>query len=164
MRRTASAAVALAGLLLLLLDPGPAAAGPAPNPRLDLLVFPGSISFPDANPDTVALVTSVPATVTVVLRVRNNRGGSWQLTLAASDQLRSGADTIAISNVTWVTTPATAPWTAGGTLALVPGQLVASGTDNQNWTFANLQFRLANLWTYAIGTYSTIATFTLSAP
>ncbi len=163
-RAAAAVAAALAGLLLVLLGPRPVAAGPAPDPRLDLFVFPGSISFPDANPDMVAFVTSSPATVTVALRVRNNRGGSWQLTVAANDHLRSGTDTIAINNVTWVTTPATGPWTSGGTLALVPGQLVASGTDNQNWTTANLQFRLANLWTYAVGTYSTIATFTLSAP
>lgn len=166
MRRTASDAVAaaLAGLLLLLLGPETAAAGPAPSPGLDLNVFPGSVSFPDANPDMVAFVSSVPTTITVELRVRNNGGGSWQLTLAANDHLQSGTDTIAISNVTWITTPATGPWIAGGTLALVPGQLVASGTNNQNWTSASLQFRLANLWTYAVGIYSTIATFTLSAP
>jgi hypothetical protein len=166
MRRTCLAALAALALALwaLVVSPRPAAA--AVGPTLRLTITPGSISFPDRNPDMPPpYVNSIPLTVQVRIRVRNNAGGTWQLTLAASDHLRSGADVITANNITWITSPAAPPWTPGGTLALAPGQTVASGQDDvQPDAFGNLEFRLANLWTYAVGVYSTTATFTLSAP
>lgn len=162
MRRTCLAlrvAVAVA-LGMLLSRPHPAAGVP---PNLSLTVTPGSMSFPDANPDMIPSLNSIPTTIQVAVRVVGDPNVPWQLTLAASDHLRSGADIITVNNVTWTASPATPPWTAGGTLALAPGQTVASGTGIVNQV-GDLQFWLANLWTYAPGVYSTTATFTLSAP
>ncbi|HWP34105.1 MAG TPA: hypothetical protein VNM66_00770 [Thermodesulfobacteriota bacterium] len=158
-----------APLILILLAAAasllPGVPAPAAAAQLNLNVNPASITFPDLNPDLSPSVPSTPATVRVRIRVRMNGGQPWQLTLAANDHLRSGADVITVDNVTWTTTPAAPPWTAGGTLALAPGQMVASGTGNVNPPeTADLAFRLANRWTYAVGTYTTTATFTLSAP
>ncbi len=164
MRRTSPAALVALAMALgaLVVSPRPAAGAPT----VTLIVSPGSISFPDRNPDMPPpYVNSIPMTVRVSVRVTGNGGGTWQLTLAATDHLRSGADVITAGNVTWVTTPSAPPWTPGGTLALAPGQTVASDSGNANPAIsADLEFRLANLWTYAVGVYSTTAVFTLSAP
>jgi hypothetical protein len=166
MRQTCPAALAALAVAVgaFVVSPRPAAAQAGPNIRVT--INPASISFPDRDPDMPPpYVNSIPTTIEVRIRVRDNAGGNWLLTLAANDHLRSGADVITVDNITWVTAPATPPWTSGGTMALAPGQTVASGQNDQDpEARADLEFRLANLWTYAAGVYSTTAVFTLSAP
>jgi hypothetical protein len=154
MRRLPVVAAAVAWCVLGL----PRPAGSAPT--VTLTVSTATISFADANPDLVPLVTGTPAPVTITVRVSGNGQGNWLLTIAANDLLRSGPDTIGVNNITWV---ASGPPFQAGTLALAPGQTVASGTKNANDT-GTVTFRLANLWTYAPGNYTTTATFTLTAP
>lgn len=157
MSRACVVAAALA--VMSLTAPRPAAAAPAVSVQLST----ASISFADANPDLAPLVVSTPAPVSVTIRVTGNAGGRWTLTVAAIDDLRSGADVIAAGNVTWTSSLAS-PWLPG-TLAVAPPQIVADGTGNVTPPqTSNLTFRFTNLWTHAPGNYTTSATFTITAP
>lgn len=161
-RRRLVPALALAAAALTTW-PAVAFAGPV-SPTLELTLGQSSISFPDANPDLVASVLATPALVPVTVRVTGNGGNQWRLTLVANDHLRSGAQTILASNVSWTSSITTSGFLAGGTLAVAAPQTVASGTGNINGVTSNLTFRLVNSWLYAPGVYTTTATFTLSAP
>jgi hypothetical protein len=119
----------------------------------------GSISFPDANPDTTA---SIPgnAALSVVAKGKTSTGSSITLTVLAGGDLTSGTDTIPVSNVTWTTgSSGFVAGTMNGTVA----QSVGSWTNSGNRP-GSLNFFLANSWDYAVGNYSTTATFTLTAP
>lgn len=119
-----------------------------------------TIPFASADPDTTPLIDA-PA-VTVTYRVRNNSFGNWQITLLAAGNLSSGVSTIPVSAVSWTATPA--PFQAGTMNAVVAQRLAAgSGNINPSQT-ASVVFRLANSWSYDVGDYSTVFTFTLIAP
>ena len=147
-------AVAALGLLLSI---APAAWAQ----RLALTVSPGNIQFASADPDTVPTITSAP--VSIQLRVQQNQGEPWQLTVQVNGDLVSGPSTIDASTVSWTATPA--PPFRNGTLNKTLAQVLASGTGNAlpnvNGT---ITFRLANSWTYDAGTYTQTIVFTLSAP
>jgi hypothetical protein len=150
-----AAAGATLGLLLV------AAPVPAAAQRLDLGVTPASIVIPTGDPDSVPVVSSAPAIVEY--RVRQNDSNPWVLTVLASGDLVSGAATIAISDVTWVATPA--PPFRNGTLSSSVAQTVASGTGSvPRPTSGSITFRLTNSWTYDAGIYTQSLVFTLSAP
>ena len=129
--------------------------------RLTLTVSPGNIQFASADPDTVPAITSAP--VSVQLRVQQNQGQPWQLTVRANGDLVSGPSIIDASTVSWTATPA--PPFRNGTLNKTVAQVLASGTGNAlpnvNGT---ITFRLANAWTYDAATYTQTIVFTLSAP
>jgi hypothetical protein len=151
------AVVAVALAVLSLAAPRPAAAA-----SVQLSLSTASISFPDANPELVPQIVSTPTPVSVTIQVAGNPG-AWQLTVAATGDLQSGADTIPVGNISW-TSSVGAPWLPGS-LAVVPPQTVAAGTGNLTPAqTSNLTFRIANLWTFAAGVYTTTATFTLFAP
>ena len=133
---------------------------PAAAQRLDLSVSPSVISFPDADPDAVPVIASVPVTVTY--RIGGNPT-TWRLTVLASGDLISGSATVDISNITWLATPA--PPFQSGTLSKTVAQTVASGVGNVNPAqTGSITFLLANAWTYTTGTYTQTIVFTLSAP
>ena len=75
-----------------------------------------SLTFPDADPDTVPLIASTPPTITITAKGRATEGGQITLTVQATDDLRSGVDTIPASAITWTATGA----------GFVPGTLSAS--------------------------------------
>ena len=126
-----------------------------------LTITPATISFASADPDTTPSIAA-PA-ITVRYHVRNNDTGSWQISLLATSDLTAGTATIGINNVTWTASP-TPPFQPG-TLSSTVAQTLASGTGNvQNTTIGTVVFRLANSWTYNVGTYSTSVVFTLTAP
>jgi hypothetical protein len=102
--------------------------------------------------------------VQVTYRVRGNPGPNpWTLSLLAGGDLISGGQTIDISNITWVATPA--PPFQNGTLSKTVAQTLASGTGNiPAGQTGSVTFRMANLWTYSAGTYTQTIVFTLSAP
>jgi hypothetical protein len=128
---------------------------------LRLTIAPATISFASADPDTTPSILA-PA-ITVSYRVRFNPTGNWRISLLASGDLTAGTATIAINNVTWTASP-TPPFQAG-TLSRTVAQTLASGTGNvQNTTTGTVVFRLANSWTYNVGSYSTSVVFTLTAP
>lgn len=137
-------------------------AAPASAQRVDLSLSTSTISFPSADPDTTPSVAA-PA-VQVTYRVRQNaENADWQITLLASGDLSSGLATIPVSNVTWTATPA--PPFQSGTMSAVVAQPLASGFGNVNPAQnAQVSFFLANSWSYGAGTYSTVFTFTLTAP
>jgi hypothetical protein len=120
----------------------------------------GTISFPDANPDTTP---SIPgnAALSIVAKGKTSTGSSVTLTvLATGDLTAGGSDVIPISNVTW-TTGSTG--FVAGTMNKTTAQTVGSWANSGNRP-GSISFFLANSWDYAVGSYSTTATFTLTAP
>lgn len=143
-------------LVVFLLWPTAAAAQ-----RLELAVSPLSITFPSADPDISPSVAAAPVVVSV--RIRQNQGTPWQLTVLANGDLISGSETVDITNVTWAATPA--PPFQNGTLSKAVAQRLAAGSGNVNPTQnGSVTFRLANSWIYSAGTYTQTIVFTLSAP
>ena len=58
-----------------------------------------------------------------------------------------------------------APPLQNGTLSKTVPQRIASGTGNVNPdSIGSITFRLANSWTYDLGSYTQTILFTLSAP
>jgi hypothetical protein len=128
---------------------------------LTLTVSPSTITFAAADPDTTPSIAA--SSITVSYRVRNNAAGSWRISLLASGDLTAGSATIPITNVTWTASPT--PRFQAGTLSRTLAQTLASGSGNvQNTTTGTVVFRLANSWTYNVGSYSTSVVFTLTAP
>jgi hypothetical protein len=119
-----------------------------------------TLTFPDADPDTVPLVTGVPAPLTISAKSRASQGMTVTLTVRANDDLRSGVNTISADMITWT---ASGAGFVGGTLSSAAARTVAtwagSGvrTGTQTYTFQNR-------WTYPTGTYTLTMTYTLSAP
>lgn len=117
------------------------------------------LTFPDADPDTVPQITGVPAAITITAKARATEGESVTLTVQASDDLRSGMNTIPASSITWT---ATGPGFVDGTLSGTTAQPVASwiGSGIRSGTQT---FRFQNLWSHPTGTYTLTMIFTLSA-
>lgn len=136
---------------------------PALAQKLELAVSlsPAVITFSSGDPDTVPLLSAPPLQITY--RVRGNGNSPWSLTVLAAGDLIAGGSRIDISNVTWVATPA--PPLQNGTLSKTVPQRIASGTGNVNPdSIGSITFRLANSWTYDLGSYTQTILFTLSAP
>ena len=154
-------------LVLFLLLATPAAAQQAtatlnanlpPIARLSLST--SGIMFPDADPDMVPIVPASPAAVTITAKARASFGGTITLTVEASDDLRSGLDTIAVSSITWT---AVGPGFINGTLSRATPQVLAT------WGTSGVQtgqqsFHFANRWTYSPGTYTVALVYTLASP
>ena len=125
-----------------------------------LTLTPAAISFPDANPDTVPQIAALPGPVTITAKARAPQGSAVNLTVLATDALRSGVVTIPATNVTWSTTGAGfVPGTLSASAAQPVGTWIGSGarTGTQSFLFANS-------WSLAVGTYSTTMIYTLSVP
>ncbi len=118
-----------------------------------------TISFPDADPDTVPTITASQGPITLTAKARTSQNGGVTLTVLASGPLRSGLKTIPESNITW--TAAGAGFT-NGTLNAVSAQTVAAWTGSGVRT-GTQTFIFKNLWSYAAGTYTLTMTYTLSA-
>jgi hypothetical protein len=122
-----------------------------------------TISFPNADPDTVASIPSAPTTVTFTCMVKTGAASLATLTVLATGDLTNTAtppDTIAINNVTWTTSGA--PFVVG-TMNKTTAQPVASWTGSGNRT-GTCSYFLANSWNYATGTYTASANYVLTAP
>lgn len=129
----------------------------SPAARAKLTLGAASITFPDADPDTSPTVAAGPVTVTS--SVRTGASSAVTLTVLCPD-LASGSDTIAINNVSW--TASGAGYVAGTmnkTTAQSAGSWTGSGTRAGSFTYS-----LVNSWSYATGTYTANATYTLTAP
>lgn len=125
--------------------------------RLSLSTF--TVSFPDADPDTVPNIPASQGPVTISAKARTSVNGAVTLTVQAADQLRSGLNTIPASQVTWT---ASGSGFSGGTLSAASAQPVAGWTGSGVHT-GTQTFFFKNLWSYASGTYTLTMTFTLSA-
>ncbi len=118
-----------------------------------------TVSFPDASPDSVPSIPASQGPITVTAKARTSINGAVTLTVLATDQLRSGLNTIPAANITW--TAAGAGFN-GGTLSTTTPQTVAAWTGS-GVRVGTQSFFFKNLWTYATGTYSLTMTFTLTA-
>ena len=118
-----------------------------------------SITFPDADPDTVPNIPALQGPITINAKARTSVNGAVTLTIQANDQLRSGLDTLPASQVTWT---ATGSGFTNGTLSAASAQVVAAWTGSGVHT-GTQTFFFRNLWSYPTGTYTLTMTFTLSA-
>jgi hypothetical protein len=151
-RRAAAVAAFVAGL---------ACGGRVSAQQLNLTITPASFTFPSADPDLSPVVAA--QSLTVLYRVRQNAQGNWLLTVRADGDLTAGAETIPISNVTWIGTPA--PPFQNGTMSRSVEQPVASGSGNvAAERTGSLTFHLVNSWNYSAGLYTQTFVFTLTAP
>lgn len=119
-----------------------------------------TITFPDANPDTVPLISSTGGPITITAKIRTSPGGTVSLSVLAADDLRAGVVTIPASSVTWT---ATGTGFVAGTMSTAVAQSVAVWVSSGS-RVGTQSYRLANSWTYATGSYSTTFTYTLTAP
>jgi hypothetical protein len=166
MRFLILSAIVVAGLVLLA-PPAPAAslaqsvsASANIGTLAKLAVSPASLLFADSDPDLVPSIPSATGPVTITAKARATAGATVLLALLATDDLRSGMDTIPISDLTWT---AAGAGFVGGTASKSASQPVAtwvnSGIRSGTQTFA-----LANPWTRVTGTYSVSLVYTLTAP
>jgi hypothetical protein len=118
-----------------------------------------ALMFPDADPDTVPSIQAAQGPITLSAKARTSPNGTVTLTVLASDQLRSGLDTIPASNITWVGSGA---GFVNGTLSTTAAQVV-TGWNGSGVRTGTQTFFFRNLWSYATGTYTLTMTYTLSA-
>jgi len=126
--------------------------------RAELTISPTTINFPDASPTTTP---SIPANSTVSVTANVRTGGTPTLKVLANGNLTSGANSIAITNVTW--TASAAPFIAG-TLNSATSQDAATFSSGSGSYSGVFTFALANSWARADGSYTQTATYTLTAP
>jgi hypothetical protein len=128
--------------------------------RAKLSLSSSTVSFASADPDTTPSIAATEGAITISAKGKTSSGSAITLSVLASDDLRSGSDTIAISNVTWT---ATGAGFAAGTLSRTVAQPVGSWTNSGSRT-GTQAYALANSWTYPAGSYTARATYTLAAP
>ena len=119
-----------------------------------------TVTFPDADPDTVPQVPASSGPLTITVKTRATPGTTVRLTILATDNLRSGVNTIPATALTWTTTGA---GYVGGTVNSFAAQTLGSWMDSginvgtQNYLFQNS-------WNYVPGTYNVVLMYTLAAP
>jgi hypothetical protein len=128
--------------------------------RAKLTLAPTTINFPDADPDVTPSIPANENSVIVLASVRTSSAGVSTLTCLANGDLNSGANNIAISNVSWTSSGA---GYVNGTMSKAAAQSVGSWTGS-GLNVGNLDFSLANSWAYNVGSYTQTVTYTLTAP
>jgi hypothetical protein len=119
-----------------------------------------TVTFPNADPDTTPIITASEGAISIIANAKTSKNNTVTLTVVAGGDLKSGGNTIAISNITWT---AAGSGFVAGTLSKTTPKTVGSWTGSGNRT-GTVTFRLANAWTYATGTYTATLTFILTAP
>jgi hypothetical protein len=117
-------------------------------------------SFPDADPDLLPQIPTTGGPILISAKSRATPGMQVVLTLQAADDLRSGVNVIAASNITWT---ATGAGFVSGTLSKLSPVTLATWTGSGVRT-GSQQLYLRNLWTHPTGTYTVSLLYTLSAP
>ena len=131
------------------------------NVRAKLVLGVNAISFPDADASTTPTVAANEnGSISVTTWVRSPRGSSANLSVVASDDLRSGEDTIAVQNVSW--TASGDPEYQSGALSK-SAQTVATFARSGRYD-ANYMFSMQNSAAYNPGAYATQVTYTLTVP
>jgi hypothetical protein len=119
-----------------------------------------TLTFPDADPDSMPSIPAAGGAITITAKARTTIGSTVTLVVKAADDLRSGLDTILATSIGWT---ASGTGFVPGTLSKTAAQTVASWTSSGSWT-GTQSYTLQNSWNYATGTYSTTLTYTLTAP
>ena len=126
------------------------------NAKAKLTLGVASITFPDADPDVVTVMTSSAVTIDVKART----SGTPTLTVLAGGDLTTGSANIPITSLTWT---ATGSGFIAGANDKTTAQTVASwggsGSPSGSQTFS-----LPNSWSYATGTYTATLNYTLTVP
>jgi hypothetical protein len=154
-------------LLIVLVAAGSAPAAQTSNATLNasinsaarLSLSSAALTFPDADPDTSPSIQAAQGPITVTAKARTSPNGTVTLTVRATDELRSGLNTIPASNITWV---ASGAGFTNGTLSATTAQPIATWSGSGERTGAHTFF-FRNLWSYATGTYTLTMVYTLSA-
>ena len=161
--------VGLTTAAVVLLSSSSAYAQQTDNAALNVTVIVGSrarltlgapgITFADADPTATPVMNAGPVTVDV--GARTPAGSNVTLTVLASGNLASGANSIAINNLTWTVAgdPGLIAGTANATVAQNVGAWTGSGVRSGSQSFA-----LPNSWTYVPGTYTATLNYTLTVP
>ena len=119
-----------------------------------------TLTFPDADPDTIPQVPSSTGPLTVTARARAPRNGLVTLTLQANDDLRSGVTMLPASLITWTST---GPGYVQGSLSRTAPQLVGSWTGS-GVRVGTQSFRFENSWMHPPGIYTVTLLYTLTSP
>jgi len=119
-----------------------------------------TITFVNADPDLVAAIPASEGAIAITAKAKTATGALVTLTVIANNDLASGLDAIAITNVKW--TASGAGFTAG-TLSKTAAQTVASWSGSGART-GSQSYALTNNWSYPTGIFSATATYTLTAP
>ena len=119
-----------------------------------------TVTFPDADPDTVPLIPASSGPITITVKVRAAAGSTSRLTISASDDLRSGLHTIPAAALTWT---ASGTGFVAGTVNRFTAQTLGT------WTGPGIMggtqsYRFQNSWMYVPGTYTMLLVYTLTAP
>lgn len=126
-----------------------------------LSITPATINFADFDPTSMPLVSASENPVQVTVKIRKDPSAALLATLVCQGgPLVSGGDTILSSSISWT---AAGTGLVAGTLSSSTPQAVGNWTASGNYT-GTLNFSLANLWTYSIGTYTGSILYTLTAP
>jgi hypothetical protein len=130
--------------------------------RAQLTLDRNVVNFPDADPDLVPVISDPAGPIGVNVKFRNSALSNVDLTVQANQDLTSGTDTIGINAVKWT---ATGPGFSAGTMDKVGGgpaptlgQWNAAGQVNGTQTYT-----LDNSYSYAVGNYSAVVTYTLTS-
>lgn len=126
-----------------------------------------SITFPDADPDTVTNIPANEKNIVVTAKVKTpSSANSATLKVLAADDLKSGpTDVISITNVTSTATNTTGSFfTPGPVIWSKTGEGATVGQGNSGSYAATFNWFLANSWTYPVGSYTATAIYTLTAP
>lgn len=151
--------VVAAGRVPVAAQTGTATLNASINSVARLSLSSAALTFPDADPDTVPSIQASQGPITVTAKARTSPNSTITLTVRASDELRSGLNTIPASNITWV---ASGTGFGNGTLSATTAQAVATWAGSGVRT-GTQTFFFRNAWSYATGTYTLTITYTLSA-
>lgn len=160
------AGVAIAGLVAAVLPAPAASLTQAVSAAADvgaiarLSLTPASLLFPDADPDLVSSIPSATGPIALAARTRSSPGSQVTLAMIASDDLRSGMDTIPVAALRWT---ATGSGFVGGTASRTSSQLVGAWVGSGART-GTQSFTLDNTWQRAAGTYTVSLIYTLTSP
>jgi hypothetical protein len=130
------------------------------SPVADLSISSASVSFPDADPDTIPQIPALGGPLLITAKARANSGGQVVLSVQAADDLRSGVTLIPVTNLTWT---ATGPGFVAGTMSKTASVTVASWIGS-GVRSGSQQLFFRNLWTHPTGSYTVSLLYTLSAP
>jgi hypothetical protein len=119
-----------------------------------------TVTFPDADPDTVPQIPASSGPLTITVKTRATPGSTVRLTILATDNLRSGVNTIPATALSWTTTGA---GYVGGTANTFAAQTLGSWT-NSGINVGTQNYRFQNSWSYVPGTYNVVLMYTLTAP
>jgi hypothetical protein len=119
-----------------------------------------TLTFPNSDPDTTPSIAATEGAITITAKGKTSAGSNITLTLVSADDLKSGTDVIAISNLTWTVNGA---GFVAGTMNKTTAQSVGTWA-NSGSRVGTATFALANSWSYPTGNFTATGTYTLTAP